>query len=139
MRCSDFDPLRGDRAAARSRGHYPLSLSHLDPDTLSFDELTTHDLYLAERKVEPTSLAMVVDRLLDHLPEGERECVHLTVVSGMTLGEAARMLEWVLPSGDTDRKKVARHVERGLDQMRVWLTSAPWIRALVGELLPQES
>ena len=63
----------------------------------------------------------------------------ISLGSGMPLGEAARMLEWVLPSGDTDRKKVARHVERGLDQMRVWLTSAPWIRALVGELLPQES
>lgn len=130
------DPLRGDRAASRSRGHYPLSLSHLDVETLSFETLTTHDLYLAPPEGGTTALALVVDRLLEHLPSAERDCLHLVVVSGMSMAEAARTLGWILPSGDDDRKKVARHIGRGVFQMRVWLTGSPWIASMLEDRLP---
>lgn len=131
------DPLRGDRAASRSGGHYPLSLSHLDPATLSFEELSHHDVYLASEPAGPSALAMVVDRLLDHLEEEARDCVQLVVVSGMTMAEAARELEWWLPSGDEDRKRVARRIRQGLSQLRSWL-GVPWIDVLIGDLLPAE-
>lgn len=137
---------RRQRRTARSTGHYPLSLDTFD-DHLAFAELTVGDDEDRAGAVDGVpAVGLVLDRLLDRLPDDERDVVNLVVVRGLTMGEAARFLGWELPgryedrprSGPADRKRVSRVLERAVDRLREQLAGAPWIDRIlegrVGEL-----
>ncbi len=64
------------------------------------------------------ALARVMDAALDTLPPDQRRCVELIVVGHMSYREAAIEMDWFLASGQPNKKRVWRHVKRGLRRLR---------------------
>jgi DNA-directed RNA polymerase specialized sigma24 family protein len=88
------------------------------------------DRYFEPDVPADVALGLVMDRLLERLTADQRDVLHLVVVSGMTMNQAAEFLGWRLPSG-WDRKRVSRQLEQGVGRLRGWLTGAPWMAQLL--------
>lgn len=91
----------------------------------------THDRYFAGG---PGALALVLNAVVNQLPEPQRSAVQMVAMQGMTLQDAADHLEAEVgkPVGARqDRKAVWRWVEQGLREVRARLEGSPWIDVLL--------
>ncbi|MGH3442014.1 MAG: sigma factor-like helix-turn-helix DNA-binding protein [Nitriliruptorales bacterium] len=109
----------------------PTAFSEGDEESDFASATSAPDRYFAGDIPNTSALGLVLDRMLERLPQDERDCLHLVVVSGMSQRRAAELLGWILPSGHPDGKKVARAIERATAQLRKWLTGASWVEALL--------
>lgn len=106
-----------------------------DPSTVEHvgvlrDALIHNDEYFFEDEGTPT-LGMVMDRILDELPEDISESVRLVHLEGRSLRAAGRIL-------NIDHKTVKSRVDKGVAAMRKRLTDSVWIAEMLRGYLPAE-
>lgn len=106
-----------------------------DPSTVEHigvlrDALVHYDEYFFETE-GTTTLGMVMDKILDDLPEEIAEPVRLVHLEGRSLRAAGRIL-------GIDHKTVKARVDKGVDAMRQRLTDSVWIAEMLRGYLPSE-
>ena len=106
-----YDPLRIDSGV-------------LAQDTAVYDE------YFVEESVNEDSITRVLENLLTELPERQRICVVMCVMSRMTYAEVGRAL------GCADQT-ARRETMRGLAKIKKALEDTPWARNML-LTLPEE-
>lgn len=78
-----------------------------------------------------TTLAKVMDQLLNGLPEDLREAVTLVHIAGRTYRDAARTL-------GIDHKTVKARADKGLKILKEKLTDVAWVTSLLRGYLPED-
>jgi DNA-directed RNA polymerase specialized sigma24 family protein len=94
------------------------------------DQLVHHDTYFSE-EYDTNTLAIVMDHVLDDLPEEQAECVKLVYLEGRSLREAGRTL-------GIDHKTVKARAAKGVEAMRARLVDSVWIAEMLRGYIPQE-
>lgn len=94
------------------------------------DALVHEDKYFFEDD-GMTTLAMVMDKILDDLPEEIGEAVRLVHLEGRSLRAAGRIL-------GADHKTVKSRVEKGIEAMRKRLVDSVWIAEMLRGYLPSD-
>lgn len=107
-----------------------------DPSTVEHigvlrDALVHYDEYFFETE-GTTTLGMVMDKILDDLPEEIAEPVRLVHLEGRSLRAAGRIL-------GVDHKTVKARVEKGVAAMRQRLTDSVWIAEMLRGYLPKDT
>lgn len=82
------------------------------------------------------SLGLVVDQLLEGLPEPQRRCIELVVLSRLSYRDAAEFMGWHTAGSKPDGKKAWRAVRTGLERLRRRLDGDGWPQAIAGHRLP---
>lgn len=94
------------------------------------DKLVHYDEYFVEENGEST-LAIVLDHILDALPEMYADPVKLIYLENHTLREAGRSL-------NIDHKTVKARARKGVQMMREKLLDTEWIKELLRGYIPAE-
>jgi len=94
------------------------------------DALVHNDQYFFEDD-GMTTLAIVMDRILDDLPEDIGEAVRLVHLEGRSYRAAGRIL-------DVDHKTVKSRVEKGIAAMRKRLVDSVWVAEMLKGYLPAD-
>lgn len=94
------------------------------------DALVHNDEYFFEDD-GTTTLAIVMDRILDDLPEDIGEAVRLVHLEGRSFRAAGRIL-------GVDHKTIKSRVEKGVDAMRKRLVDSVWIAEMLRGYLPSD-
>lgn len=92
-------------------------------------KLVHYDEYFVEEEGD-TTLAIVLDKMLEDLPEDLRGPVSLVHLSGVSYRNAGRTL-------GIDHKTVKARAERGINILRSRLTDTAWVAALLDGMLPE--
>jgi DNA-directed RNA polymerase specialized sigma24 family protein len=88
------------------------------------------DTYFDDEPSYETTLAIIVDKLLENLPEELRGSVSLVHLSGLSYRKAGLAL-------NLDHKTVKARSVKGLDILRKQLTDTAWISTLLRGSLPE--
>jgi hypothetical protein len=94
-------------------------------------KLVHYDEYFVEEEGD-TTLAIVLDKMLEDLPEDLRGPVSLVYLSGVSYRNAGRTL-------GIDHKTVKARAERGVAVLRSRLTDTAWVAALLDGMLPEQA
>lgn len=94
------------------------------------EQLTHYDEYFFEEHGDST-LAIVMDRVLEELPEHIADAVRLVHLKGKSLRAAAKIL-------GVDHKTVKARVEKGIGLMRKRLVDSVWIAEMLRGYLPAD-
>jgi DNA-directed RNA polymerase specialized sigma24 family protein len=94
------------------------------------DQLTHYDEYFFEDQGEST-LSIVMDKVLEDLPEHIADAVRLVHLRGKSLRSAAKIL-------GVDHKTVKARVDKGVGMMRTRLTDSLWIAEMLRGYIPAE-
>lgn len=94
------------------------------------DQLVHYDEYFFEEHGEST-LAIVMDKVLEDLPANIADAVRLVHLKGKSLRSAAKIL-------GVDHKTVKARVEKGVAMMRTRLTDSLWIAEMLRGYLPAD-
>jgi hypothetical protein len=94
-------------------------------------KLVHYDEYFVEEEGD-TTLAIVLDKMLEDLPEDLRGPVSLVYLSGLSYRNAGRTL-------GIDHKTVKARAERGVAVLRSRLTDTAWVAALLDGMLPEQA
>lgn len=94
------------------------------------NKLVHYDEYFVEEKGDST-LAIVLDKMLEDLPEELRGPVSLVYLSGISYRSAGRTL-------GLDHKTVKARAERGIEVLRSRLKDTAWVAALLEGALPEQ-
>ena len=82
-------------------------------------------------------LTLIVQAMVDRLPEPDRSCVRMTVMSRLSYAEAGRLLGVDLGrAGAVDPRTVWRWARRGVDLLRVSLAESPWAADMLVDRVP---
>ena len=104
----------------------PTSVESIAP---IMNKLVHYDEYFVEEEGDST-LAIVLDKMLEDLPEDLRAPVSLVYLSGVSYRNAGRTL-------GIDHKTVKARAERGINILRSRLTDTAWVAALLDGMLPE--
>jgi len=94
------------------------------------NKLVQYDEYFVEEAGEST-LAIVLDKMLEDLPEDLRAPVSLVYLSGISYRSAGRTL-------GLDHKTVKSRAEKGIAVMRARLKDTAWVAALLEGAVPED-
>lgn len=94
------------------------------------EKLIHNDEYFFEDPQENT-LAKVMDRILDDLPDHLADAVRLVHLRGKSLRAAAKII-------GVDHKTVKARVEKGVELMRKRLTDSVWIAEMLRGYIPRD-
>jgi DNA-directed RNA polymerase specialized sigma24 family protein len=94
------------------------------------DQLVHHDAYFSE-EYDTNTLAIVMDHVLEDLPEEQAECVKLVYLEGRSLREAGRTL-------GIDHKTVKSRAAKGVEAMRARLVDSVWIAEMLRGYIPAD-
>jgi hypothetical protein len=106
----------------------PQSIETIGP---ILEKLAVYDEYFAEQD-GVTTLGIVLDRILEELPDELEESVRLVYLAGISYRSAGRTI-------GVDHKTVKARAERGIKILRTRLTDTVWLATLVGDMLPTAS
>lgn len=123
----------GERGAMQTGGSKKTwSFDPADVDNLGpiRDALVHEDVYFFEEE-EMTTLAIVMDKILDDLPKDLADAVRLVHLKGMSLRSAAKVLQ-------VDHKTVKARVTKGIALMKTRLTDSVWIAEMLRGYLPAD-
>ena len=95
------------------------------------NKLVHHDEYFAEQSGDST-LAIVLDKMLEDLPEDLRGPVSLVHLSGISYRSAGRTL-------GLDHKTVKSRAEKGIKIIRNRLKDTAWVATLLKGAVPEEA
>lgn len=101
----------------------PYDPSRSDSGTLAGD-LSYEDTYFKTETDADDSAALVLDTLLQDLPERQRAAIEMCVLGQISYAEAGRMM------GCSDQT-MRRETLRALDHLRTRLGDVPWLRAIL--------
>lgn len=96
------------------------------------NKLVHYDEYFVEDDGYESTLAIIIDKLLEDLPEDLRAPVSLVYLSGISYRSAGRTL-------NIDHKTVKSRADKGIEILRHKLTDTAWIVSLLEGLIPEES
>lgn len=96
------------------------------------NHLVHYDEYFVEEDGYESTLAIIIDKLLEDLPEELRLPVSLVYLSGVSYRSAGRTL-------NLDHKTVKSRADRGIEILRVRLKDTAWVATLLNGMLPEES
>ena len=105
----------------------PTTVEHIGP---IMNKLVHYDEYFVEEEADST-LAIVLDKMLDDLPEELRGPVSLVYLSGISYRSAGRTL-------GLDHKTVKSRALRGIEVLRLRLKDTAWVAALLEGALPEQ-
>jgi len=94
-------------------------------------KLAVYDEYFVDEEGQ-TTLAIVLDRILDELPEHLEEAVRLVYLAGISYRSAARTI-------GVDHKTIKARADKGVDLLRKRLTDTVWLASLINGMLPEGS
>lgn len=94
------------------------------------NQLTHVDVYFEEEH-ETNTLAIVMDKILDDLPEDYADCVRLVYLEGRTYRDCGRTL-------NIDHKTVKSRAEKGVELMRTRLVDSVWIAEMLRGYIPAD-
>jgi len=103
----------------------PQSIETIGP---ILEKLAVYDEYFTEQD-GTTTLGIVLDRILEELPDELEEAVRLVHLAGISYRSAGRTL-------NVDHKTVKARAERGVTILRKRLTNTVWLTSLIGGMLP---
>ena len=95
------------------------------------DALIHNDEYFAEVEDNHSTLAIVMEKIVQELPEELREPVHLVHLEGKTFRAAAKIL-------GIDHKTVKARVDRGIAILKARLVDSVWIAEMLRGYIPQD-
>jgi len=95
------------------------------------DALVHYDDYFAEELDNYTTLAIVMERIVQELPEEFREPVRLVHLESRSYRSAAKTL-------GIDHKTVKSRVERGLAILKARLVDSVWIAEMLRGYIPMD-
>ena len=95
------------------------------------DALVHHDVYFAEEGDNYNTLAIVMDKIVQDLPEDLREPVRLVHLEGKSFRAAAKTL-------NIDHKTVKARVERGVALLKARLVDSVWIAEMLRGYIPKD-
>jgi DNA-directed RNA polymerase specialized sigma24 family protein len=113
----------------------------IDPSALAVGTIALQtadiDRYFA---LDDDVLTLIVQALLDRLPEPERSCVRMTVMARIPYAEAGRLLgAEEEPPRAIDGKTVWRWAHRGLVLLKAQLAESPWAAEMLSGRIPLPS
>ena len=94
------------------------------------NQLVHVDTYFDEEH-ETNTLAIVMDKILDDLPEEYADCVRLVFLEGRTLRDCGRTL-------GIDHKTVKSRADKGVEMMRQRLLDSVWIAEMLRGYIPSD-
>jgi len=80
---------------------------------------------------------VIIDDFLQFVPEWKRSAVQMTVMSKWTYEQAAQKIT-ELRGIPTDKKTVWRWAQQGLEIVKKYLISSPWVGAITDGKIPVE-
>jgi DNA-directed RNA polymerase specialized sigma24 family protein len=95
------------------------------------DQLVHYDTYFEEDEPETTTLAIVMDHVLDQLPEELADCVRLIHLEGRSHRDAGRTL-------GIDHKTAKARADKGIEYMRSRLIDSVWIAEMLRGYIPAD-
>lgn len=95
------------------------------------NKLVHYDEYFVEEEGDST-LAIILDKMLEDLPEELRSPVSLVYLSGISYRSAGRTL-------GLDHKTVKARADRGIKVLRDRLMDTAWVAALLDGMLPEQA
>jgi len=111
--------------------HWLFDPQEVDSIHVILDKLVVYDTYFKEEQGQ-TTLQIVLDKILDELPEELEECVRLVYLAGLTLRSAGRTL-------GIDHKTVKARAEKGVKMLRKRLNDSIWLTTLLTGMIPIDS
>jgi predicted DNA-binding protein (UPF0251 family) len=111
--------------------HWLFDPMHVDSINVILDKLVVYDTYFQEEEGQ-TTLQIVLDKILEELPEHLEEAVRLVYLAGISYRSAGRTI-------GIDHKTVKARADKGITILRKRLTDSIWLTTLLTGMLPQES
>jgi len=103
----------------------PQSIETIEP---ILEKLAVYDEYFTEQD-GTTTLGIVLDRILEELPDELEEAVRLVHLAGISYRSAGRTI-------GVDHKTVKARADRGVTILRKRLTDTVWLATLIGGMVP---
>lgn len=94
------------------------------------NKLAVYDEYFVQES-GTTTLAIVLDNILEELPPELEEAVRLTHLAGISYRSAAKVI-------GCDHKTVKARSERGITALRKRLTDTVWLASLISGMIPDQ-
>jgi hypothetical protein len=110
--------------------HWVFDPTSVEMITPIMNKLVHHDEYFVDEQGDST-LAIVLDKMLEDLPEDLRGPVSLVHLSGVSYRSAGRTL-------NLDHKTVKSRAEKGIAILRARLKDTAWVAALLDGALPDD-
>lgn len=110
--------------------HWLFDPQQIDSIGPILSKLVTYDVYFQEEEGQ-TTLQIVLDKILEELPDDLEESVRLIYLAGMSQRSAAKTL-------GVDHKTVKARADKGIGILRKKLTDTVWLSALIGGMLPEQ-
>jgi hypothetical protein len=110
--------------------HWVFDPTSVEMITPIMNKLVHHDEYFVDEQGDST-LAIVLDKMLEDLPEDLRGPVSLVHLSGVSYRSAGRTL-------NLDHKTVKSRAEKGIAILRARLKDTAWVAALLDGALPED-
>ncbi len=110
--------------------HWVFDPTSVEMITPIMNKLVHHDEYFVDEQGDST-LAIVLDKMLEDLPEDLRGPVSLVYLSGVSYRSAGRTL-------NLDHKTVKSRAEKGIAILRSRLKDTAWVAALLDGALPED-
>jgi DNA-directed RNA polymerase specialized sigma24 family protein len=95
------------------------------------DQLVHYDTYFEEEETDENTLAIVMDHVLEQLPEEQADAVRLIYLEGRTHRDAGRTL-------GVDHKTAKARADKGIESMRSRLVDSMWIAEMLRGYIPTE-
>lgn len=111
--------------------HWLFDPHQVENDGAIRDALLHYDKYFEDEPEEPSTLAIVLDRLLEDLEEDLAECVRLVYLEGRTYRDVGRTL-------NIDHKTAKGRAERGVAAMKRRLLDSSWISEMLRGYIPKD-
>jgi DNA-directed RNA polymerase specialized sigma24 family protein len=121
--------MRGQTGGSRKNWSFdPAQVDSIAPIR---DALVHHDVYFADEPEGASTLAIVLDRILEDLPHDLQEPVRLVHLEGKSFRAAAKIL-------NIDHKTVKARVEKGVELLRARLIDSVWIAEMLRGYIPKD-
>ena len=114
-----------------SKRHWLFDTSDVESIDTIRDALVHWDSYFEDEIDTETTLAKVLEWIMEDMPEHISECIKLVYLEGRSYRSAARTL-------NVDHKTVIARCEKGLAAMRDKLTNTAWIAEILRGYIPSD-
>jgi hypothetical protein len=114
-----------------SKKHWSFDPSMVESITPIRDALIHEDVYFEEDPSGLSTLAIVLDKILEDLPEELQLPVRLVHLEGKSFRAAAKII-------GVDHKTVKARIERGVDILRARLVDSVWIAEMLRGYIPKD-
>lgn len=111
--------------------HWLFNPQDIETLTPILSKLAVYDEYFQGDSGQ-TTLSIVLDKILEELPQELEEAVRLTYLAGISYRSAARTV-------GVDHKTIKARAERGVKILRSRLQDTMWLAALLSGMLPDDA